>query len=151
MDPGCLRALRQLTKVGRRLSELPRGTQIVAQWDGRMSQLKKSQLKMSQFKRICPTLACTTPSASCVVGSVSGSGNHMCTARLDAQNEPGITPTRGVDRRPAYGALGWRATLTHERPQIPRQAYTYTGYPSRVESTSPTDTTEQPPNRRVAL
>jgi len=51
-----LRALRQLTKVGCGLSELPRGTQIVslshAQCDGRIT-----RLKTSQFKTICPTQA----------------------------------------------------------------------------------------------
>ena len=44
-----LRALRQLTKVGCGLSELPRGTQIVslshAQCDGRITRLKTSQFK----------------------------------------------------------------------------------------------------------
>ena len=37
MRNACLHAMRQLTKVGRRRSELPRGPQIVAQWDGRIT------------------------------------------------------------------------------------------------------------------
>jgi hypothetical protein len=37
MQASVAHAMRQLTKVGRGLSELPRGTQLVAQWDGRIT------------------------------------------------------------------------------------------------------------------
>ena len=57
MDPGCLRALRQLTKSGRGRARPHRGFQLASQWDGRIT----SSLKTSQFKRICPTQACTKP------------------------------------------------------------------------------------------
>ena len=57
MDPGCLRALRQLTKSGRGRARPHRGFHLASQWDGRIT----SSLKTSQFKRICPTQACTKP------------------------------------------------------------------------------------------
>jgi len=46
--------MRQLTKVGRRLSELPRVPQIVAQWDGRITSSKRYNLSI---KRTGPTLS----------------------------------------------------------------------------------------------
>jgi hypothetical protein len=55
MDPGCLRALRQLTKSGRGRARRHRVIELASEWDGRIT------LKTLQFKRICPTQACTKP------------------------------------------------------------------------------------------
>ena len=68
MQASGLHAVRQLTKVGRGLSELPRGPQLASQCgtdelrQGAIIRKRKHYvLKTSHFKTICPTSACTTP------------------------------------------------------------------------------------------